>query len=67
MTVVKIIELMSESDVSFDDAIKSGVKKASKTIHNITGVDVLGQKLVVENNKIKTYKAHLKVAFVVEK
>jgi len=66
MTVAKIIELVSSSPVSWEDAVKKGLEKASKTIRNIRGIDVLGFKAVVRDNKIVEYRAHLKISFVVE-
>ncbi len=64
--VVKIIELIGVSKKSFDDAFQEGVKRATKTLRNVTGIDVVGQTATVANGKIAEYKVNLKVAFVVE-
>ncbi len=66
MSVIKVIELIGTSKKSFDEAIKEVLKRASKTLRNITGIDVVGQKLVVKNGKIIEYRVNLKIAFVVE-
>lgn len=63
---VKIVELIGCSSKSFEDAIADGVKRAGKTIRGITGVDVVGQTAVVENDKIVEYRVNMKVAFKVE-
>ena len=63
---IKIIELIGNSSKSFEDAIADGVKRASKTIRGITGVDVIGQTAVVANAKIVEYRVNMKVAFKVE-
>ena len=66
MSVIKVIELIGSSKKSFDDALKTAIKRAAKTLRNITGADVLGQKLVLKNGKIVEYRVHLKIALVVE-
>jgi flavin-binding protein dodecin len=63
---VKIIELIGNSSKSFEDAIADGVKRASKTIRGISGVDVLGQTAVVADGKIVEYRVNMKVAFKLE-
>jgi len=65
-TIIKVIEVVTESTLSWEDAAQNAVKDASKTVKNITGVDVIGFKAEVGNGKITKYKAHCKIAFVVE-
>jgi len=64
--VIKIIELIGVSKKSFDDAFDQGVKRATKTLRNVTGIDIVGQTATVEGGKVVEYKVNLKVAFVVE-
>lgn len=64
--VVKIIEILGVSPKSFEDAISQGVSRASKTVKNITGVDVLAQTAEVKNGKITEFRVDMKLAFVVE-
>lgn len=66
MSVVKIIELVGTSDKSWQDAVENAVRRASKTVRNIRGVDVLGWTGKVEAGKIVQYRADVKVSFVVE-
>ncbi len=66
MSVVKIIELVGTSDKSWQDAVENAVRRASKTVRNIRGVDVLGWTGKVEAGKIVEYRANVKVSFVVE-
>lgn len=65
-TIIKVIEIVTDSTKSWEDAAQNAVSEASKTISNITGVDVIGFKADVENNKVTKYKAHCKIAFKVE-
>lgn len=64
--IVKVIEVVSESTKSWEDAAQNAVINASKTIKNISGVDVIGFKGEVQDGKIVKFKAHCKLAFVVE-
>ncbi len=64
--VIKVVELIGVSPKSFDDAFAEGVKRAAKTLRNVTGVDVVGQTAAVKEGKVAEYKVNLKVAFVVE-
>jgi len=64
---VKILELIGSSEKSWEDAVQEALKDAAKTVRNIVGVDVLGFKADVKNGKITRYKAHVKIAFTVER
>ena len=65
-TVAKVIEITSESPKGFEDAIASGIKRAHKTIKNIKGAWIEGQKVVVENGKVVGYRVDMKLTFVLE-
>ena len=64
MSVAKVIEIISTSKVSFDDAIKQGVARASDTVNEIAGAWVKDQSVDVTDGKITKYKVTLKVTFV---
>ena len=66
MSVAKIIEISCELPKSFEDAIQSGIARASKTIHNIKGAWVKEQQVVIDSNKITLYRVDLKVTFVLD-
>lgn len=66
MAIAKVSEIISSSEKSFDDAVKDGIKRASKTLENIKGAWVKDQKVVVENGKIVEYRVILRVTFVLK-
>jgi len=66
ISVAKIIEIVGTSEKSWEDAINQAIKRASKTIRNIRGLDVVGQKGIVKNGKIVEYRIVLKLSFGVE-
>jgi hypothetical protein len=63
---IKVVELIGISPKSFEDAVVQAVKRSSKTVKNITGVDVLGQSCRVKDGNVTEYRTNLKIAFVVE-
>ncbi len=66
MTVAKVVEINASSKKSFEDAIRIGIARASKTLEGIKGAWVNEQKVVVENGKIAEYRVNLKVTFILE-
>ena len=65
--VVKIIELIGTSSISWSDAAQNAVTEAARTIKNIKGVHVKRCTAKVEDNKIVEYNANVKIAFTVER
>lgn len=64
MSVVKVIELISESNKSWEDAAQNAVKEASKTVHGIRHLYVEGMQAIVEDNRITNYRMNAKVSFI---
>lgn len=65
-SIAKITEISSSSSKSFDDAIDKGVKKANKTLDNITALWIKDQSIVVDNGKIKEYRVMMKMTFILK-
>ncbi|MCB1638211.1 MAG: dodecin domain-containing protein, partial [Thiothrix sp.] len=61
MSVAKISEITASSSKSFDDAIKQGIKRANKTLKNISSAWVADQNVKVEDGKITEYQVRMKV------
>jgi len=66
MSVAKVVEISAESSSSFEDAIREGLQRASKTIHHIKSAWIKEQKVDVANGKVVTYRVHMNVTFVLE-
>ena len=64
MTIARITEVISTSTISFDDAIKKGIERAARTLDNVDGAWVQGQKVTVENGSISQFEVTLKITFV---
>lgn len=66
MSIARVTEVISSSPTSFDDAIKAGVSRASKTLDNISSAWVQDQKCVIDNGEIVEYRVALKITFVLK-
>lgn len=66
MGIVKVIEVIASSEISFDDAIKNAVKEVSRTVKNIDSVYVKDFKVHVKNEEVSTYGVICKISFRVE-
>lgn len=66
MSVARVTEIIASSEKSFEDAVKQGVKRASKTLKNVTSAWVQDQKVTVTDGKISEYRVILKVTFVLK-
>lgn len=66
MSVARVTEIKSSSEKSFDDAINTGLAKASETIKGIKGAWIAEQEVVAANGKVSEYRVLMKVTFIVE-
>jgi flavin-binding protein dodecin len=66
MSVAKVTEIIAASEDSFEDAVRKGVKRAAKTLKNVTSAWVKEQQVRVKNGKVSEYRVTLKVTFILE-
>jgi flavin-binding protein dodecin len=67
MSVAKVTEIISESDQSFEDAVKEGIKRANKTLNGVKSAWVKEQQVVCDGQgNISAYRTTLKVTFVLQ-
>jgi len=67
MSVARVTELIASSKESFEDAVKQGLKRSSKTLKNVKGAWVVGQKVACDSDgHIIEYRVILKVTFALE-
>ena len=65
--IVKVIEVMSESPKSWEDAVQNVASEASKTLRNIRSIYVKDFTAAVEGGKVKSYRVNAKVTFEMER
>jgi flavin-binding protein dodecin len=66
MAVVKVIEVIAQSDKSWEDAVHNALREASKTVRGIKSIWVKDLQAKVENGKISQYRINAKLSFTVE-
>lgn len=66
MAVLKVIEVLSNSDKSWEDATQRAVKEAAKTVKNIKSAYVQDQSAVVKDGDVTEYRVNLKLTFEVK-
>lgn len=66
VAVAKVIELISRSPSSFDDAISKGVETAGESVENIQSAWVKDQQVMVSEGSISEYRVTLKITFLVK-
>ncbi len=66
MSVVKVVEVLAQSDKSWEDAAKTALEEAKKTVKNIKSIYVKEMQAKVENGEITEYRVNAKISFVLE-
>jgi flavin-binding protein dodecin len=66
MAVVKVIEILAESEESWEAAAQEAVTEAARTVRNIKSVYIKEFQAIVEVNEIVNYRVNAKISFVVQ-
>ncbi|MGJ3238006.1 MAG: dodecin family protein [Anaerolineae bacterium] len=66
MAIVKVIEVLAESENSWDDAVNVALKQAQKSVKNIQSIYAKEFQAIVEDGEIKTYRLNAKISFIVD-
>jgi flavin-binding protein dodecin len=67
MSVARVTEIKSSSTKSFDDALKEGLSRATKTLKNVKSAWIANQEVLVDDDgHITEYRVQLKVTFILE-
>ena len=66
MSVARNTEISSTSRQSFEDAIKQGLSRATKTLRNVRGAWIKEQEVTLDGDQISEYKVVMVVTFVLD-
>ncbi len=66
MSVLKVIEVLANSNDSWEEATRNAVKHAAKSVKNIRSVYVKEQSAVINNNQVSEYRVNVKITFEVD-
>ena len=62
-SVYKVIELVGSSETSWEDAAKTAVEKAAKTLRDLRVAEISELDMKIEDGKITAYRARVKISF----
>lgn len=62
---MKVIEVLANSEKSWEEATRKAVKQASKSVKNIKSVFVQSQSAVVKDEEVTEFRVNLKITFEV--
>jgi dodecin len=65
-SVYKFIELVGTSSESFEKAAGAAVNQATKSVRDLRVAEIAQLDVTIENGKIKSYRAKVKLSFKVE-
>lgn len=66
MTLLKVIEVLAESDQSWEDAARRAVRIASQSVRNIRSIHIENFEAKVSNDEILAYRINAKISFALE-
>lgn len=65
MSVMKVIEVLAQSDKSWEDAAQQALKEAGKSVRNIRSLYVENMQAVVDDGHLQ-YRLDAKISFAVD-
>lgn len=66
MAIVKVIEVLAQSNKGWEDAANAALQEAGRTVRNIKSLYLDDLQAKVENNRIVEYRLRAKISFVIE-
>jgi len=66
MAVARVTEISSTSTKSFEDAIQTGIGRATKTLRNVRSAWIKEQRVDIRDDRIAEYQVNLMVTFILD-
>lgn len=66
MAIMKVIEVLANSDKSWEEATRKAVKHAAKSVKHIKSAFVQSQSVVINDDEVTEFRVNLKVTFEVK-
>jgi flavin-binding protein dodecin len=66
MAMLKVVEILAQSEKSWEDAAQLAVQEAAKTVRNLKSIYIQEMEATVENDRITYYRVNVKVSFAIE-
>ncbi|VAX20692.1 hypothetical protein MNBD_NITROSPINAE04-2005 [hydrothermal vent metagenome] len=62
-SVYKVIEIIGTSSISWEDAAKTAVERAGKSLKELRVAEVVEQDMKIENGKVSDYRTKIRLSF----
>lgn len=66
MSVARVTEISSTSSQSFEDAVRQGIERATRTLRGVTAAWIKDQRVKLDNGRIAEYQVNMQITFVLE-
>jgi len=66
MPMLKVIEVLAESDKSFEDAAQNAVTQASRSVRNVKSIYIKEMNAAVTDGRITSYRVNAKISFLLD-
>ena len=66
MSVARVTKVVASSPLGWKEAVDEAIERAAKTLRNITGLEILEQKAMIEEGKIIEYRVTINIMFWLE-
>jgi flavin-binding protein dodecin len=66
MAIVKVIEVLAQSNQSWEDATRQALAETAKTVRGIQSIYIKEFQAIVENDQISVFRVNAKISFIVE-
>ena len=66
MAMVKVIEVLAQSEKSWEDAAQQAVTDAGKTVKDIRSIYIKELEAKVEGGRISEYRINAKISFAID-
>ncbi len=66
MTMLKVVEVLAESDKSWEDAAQCAVQQAAKSVRNIKSIYIKDFEAAVDSTRLVKYRVNAKISFILE-
>ena len=66
MAVARVTETIASSPDGFREAVEEGLARATRTLRNISGLEIIGKRVKVDRGQIVEYRVDMKIVFLLE-
>jgi len=66
MAVARVTTITASSNKGFQDAFQQGIDRATATLRNITGAEIVAQKAKIDGGKVSEYRVEIRIMFILE-